>query len=88
MSYCKAINNMSDPACSKLYQDYHNKAYHNFDLKKVAKYTAKDRARLLKDPGIIRNRLKVKAAIENAKKILELQKEQALLRSGLKSILL
>lgn len=56
-------------------QDMFRKAYSNFDLKKVAKYTAKDRARLLKDPGIIRNRLNVNAAIENAKRILELQKE-------------
>jgi DNA-3-methyladenine glycosylase I len=51
------------------------KAYHNFDLKKVAKYTAKDRARLMKDAGIIRNRLKINAAIENAKTILQLQKD-------------
>ena len=51
------------------------KAYHNFNIKKVAAYTAADRERLLTDAGIIRNRLKVNAAIENAKKILELQKE-------------
>ncbi|RYG28096.1 MAG: DNA-3-methyladenine glycosylase I [Chitinophagaceae bacterium] len=51
------------------------KAYHNFNLKKVAAYTEKDRARLMSDPGIIRNRLKINAAIENAKVILTLQKE-------------
>lgn len=51
------------------------KAYHNFDIKKIAKYSEKDRERLLADPGIIRNKLKVNAAIENAKTILELQKE-------------
>ncbi|ULQ52672.1 DNA-3-methyladenine glycosylase I [Flavihumibacter fluvii] len=51
------------------------KAYHNFNIKKVAAYTDKDRERLLADPGIIRNRLKVNAAIENAKTILLLQKE-------------
>lgn len=51
------------------------KAYHNFNIKKVAGYTEKDRERLLSDPGIIRNRLKVNAAIENAKSILQLQKE-------------
>ncbi len=51
------------------------KAYSNFNIKKVAKYTDKDRERLLNDPGIIRNRLKVNAAIHNAQKILELQKE-------------
>jgi DNA-3-methyladenine glycosylase I len=51
------------------------KAYHGFDIARVAKYGEKDRARLLADPGIIRNRLKVNAAIVNAQKIRELQKE-------------
>jgi DNA-3-methyladenine glycosylase I len=48
------------------------KAYHNFSLPDVAAYTDADRARLLADAGIIRNRLKVNAAIENARRILEL----------------
>ena len=52
------------------------KAYHNFHIKKVAAYTEKDRERLMNDTGIIRNRLKINAAIENAKTILLLQKEQ------------
>jgi DNA-3-methyladenine glycosylase I len=51
------------------------KAYSNFNIKKVAAYTEKDRERLMADPGIIRNRLKINAAIENAKTILQLQKE-------------
>jgi DNA-3-methyladenine glycosylase I len=51
------------------------KAYHNFSIKKVAAYAEKDRERLLQDAGIIRNRLKINAAIENAKTILALQKE-------------
>lgn len=51
------------------------KAYSNFNIKKVAAYTETDRERLLADAGIIRNKLKVNAAIENAKTILELQKE-------------
>ncbi len=51
------------------------KAYHNFNIKKVAAYTEADRKRLLADPGIIRNRLKINAAIENAKSILLLQKQ-------------
>ena len=51
------------------------KAYHGFDIARVAKYDEKDRARLLADAGIIRNRLKVNAAIENAKRIKALQKE-------------
>jgi len=50
-------------------------AYHNFNIKKIAAYTAADRKRLLGDAGIIRNRLKVNAAIENAKAVLLLQKE-------------
>ncbi len=50
-------------------------AYSNFDIKKVANYTEKDRERLLANAGIIRNRLKVNAAIENAKTILTLQEE-------------
>ncbi len=51
------------------------KAYHNFSIKKVAAYGQKDIDRLLADAGIIRNRLKVNAAIENAKSIQALQKE-------------
>ncbi len=51
------------------------KAYDNFNIKKVAAYTETDRERLLADAGIIRNKLKVNAAIENAKSILALQKE-------------
>lgn len=50
-------------------------AYSNFDIKRVAAYEETDRERLLADAGIIRNRLKVNAAIENAKTILDLQKE-------------
>ncbi len=51
------------------------KAYSGFSIRKVARYTERDRKRLLADPGIIRNRLKVNAAIENAQTILRLQKE-------------
>jgi DNA-3-methyladenine glycosylase I len=55
--------------------DNFRKAYRNFDIDKVAKFTEKDRTRLLSDAGIIRNRLKVNAAIENAKRIQVLRKE-------------
>jgi len=51
------------------------KAYSNFKIKKIAAYTEADRKRLMNDAGIIRNRLKINAAIENAKAILQLQKE-------------
>jgi DNA-3-methyladenine glycosylase I len=56
-------------------QDTFRLAYNNFDIATVAAYKEKDRERLLADPGIIRNRLKVNAAIENAKTIIQLQKE-------------
>ena len=55
--------------------DNFRRAYHGFKIEKVAKYGEKDRARLLEDAGVIRNRLKVNAAIVNAGKILELNKE-------------
>jgi DNA-3-methyladenine glycosylase I len=50
------------------------RAYHDFNPDRVAAYGARDRRRLLADPGIIRNRLKVEAAIANARTILELRK--------------
>jgi DNA-3-methyladenine glycosylase I len=54
-------------------RDAFRAAYHEFDLERVAAYGDSDRARLLGDPGIIRNRLKVDAAIYNANRILELR---------------
>lgn len=51
------------------------KAYDNFDITKVARYKEKKIEQLLNDAGIIRNRLKINAAVENAGKIVELQKE-------------
>src|SRR5262245_29914673 len=51
------------------------KAYHGFNIDKVAKYGEQDSVRLLADAGVIRNRLKVNAAIENAKRIQLLRKE-------------
>ena len=55
--------------------DNFRKAYDKFSIEKIAQYTERDRVRLLSDAGIIRNRLKVNAAIVNAQKILELKKE-------------
>ena len=49
------------------------KAYANFNVKVVAKFNEKDIQRLLSDPGIIRNKLKVNAAIYNANAILTIQ---------------
>ncbi|WP_344825055.1 DNA-3-methyladenine glycosylase I [Rurimicrobium arvi] len=51
------------------------KAYANFDIAAVAAFSEKDRERLLNDAAIIRNRLKVNAAIENARVIVQLQQE-------------
>ncbi len=51
------------------------KAFHGFDAARVAKYGERDIARLLADAGIIRNRLKVRAAVENARRFLEVRKE-------------
>lgn len=51
------------------------KAYHNFNIKKVAAYKEIDIERLLNDAGIIRNKLKINAAIYNANIILDLQKQ-------------
>jgi DNA-3-methyladenine glycosylase I len=56
-------------------QESFRKAYNNFSIKKVAAYKDKDFERLMNDAGIIRNRLKINAAIENAKTLLNIQKE-------------
>lgn len=51
------------------------RAFSGFDARKVACYTKRDAKRLLNDPGIIRNRLKIEAAIENARRFLCVKKE-------------
>jgi DNA-3-methyladenine glycosylase I len=56
-------------------QDGFRKAYDNFSIEKIAQYDESDRERLLLDAGIVRNRLKINAAIVNAQKILELKKD-------------
>lgn len=56
-------------------QNNFRRAYSGFCILKVSRYTEKDRERLMQDAGIIRNRLKINAAIENAKAILMLQEE-------------
>jgi len=56
-------------------RENYRKAFHKFDVKKVAKYVDKDVARLLGDAGIIRNRLKIASAINNAKAFIAVQKE-------------
>jgi DNA-3-methyladenine glycosylase I len=51
------------------------KAFAGFDYRRVARFGRRDVARLLKDAGIIRNRLKIEAAIINAKRFLEVRRE-------------
>ncbi len=51
------------------------KAYDDFDIETVANYSEKDVERLRNDAGIIRNRLKIKAAIHNAQAILKIKEE-------------
>lgn len=56
-------------------RDGYRKAFADFDVEKVANFTADDVERLMNDAGIIRNRLKILAAINNAKLFIQIQKE-------------
>ena len=56
-------------------RENYRKAFDNFDPVKVARYDARKVAKLLADPGIVRNRLKIHAAIQNARAFLEVQRE-------------
>src|SRR5688572_10833207 len=51
------------------------KAFAQFDFKKVARFGTRDVGRLMSDAGIIRNRMKIEAAVENAKRFLDVRKE-------------
>ena len=53
----------------------YRKVFSNFDAKKVAKYNQKQIAKLIKDESIIRNRLKITSAVNNAKQFLKVQQE-------------
>ena len=53
----------------------YRKAYHDFDVHKVAQMTEQDVERLMQNEGIVRNRLKLKAAINNAKLFIAIQQE-------------
>lgn len=56
-------------------RDNFRKAFANFDAKKISRFTQDKVEKLMQDEGIIRNRLKIEAAINNAKCFLEIQKE-------------
>ena len=57
-------------------RDGYRRALHGFDVARIARYGARDEARLLADAGIIRNRAKVAATIGNARAYLRVQEEQ------------
>ncbi len=54
-------------------RESYRKAFDGFDVEAVARYSEADAARLLADPGIVRNRLKIASAIRNARCVLDLQ---------------
>jgi DNA-3-methyladenine glycosylase I len=51
------------------------RAFKNFDYRKVARFTSKDRARLIRNEGIVRNKAKIDATIQNARLFIKIQKE-------------
>ena len=56
-------------------RENYRKAFDNFDPAKVARFTARRLEKLLQDPGIIRNRLKIDSSVRNAKAFLKIQEE-------------
>jgi DNA-3-methyladenine glycosylase I len=56
-------------------REHFRRAFHNFDAERIATYTGDDIARLMADPGIVRNRLKVAGAVKNARAFLQIQRE-------------
>ena len=56
-------------------QESYRKAFADWDVEKVARFSEKKQAKLLENPGIIRNRLKVASAVRNAKAFLAVQDE-------------
>ena len=56
-------------------RDAYRRAFAGFDPAKIARFTAARRARLMKDPGIVRNRLKIDSTVSNARAFLAVQRE-------------
>jgi len=54
-------------------RENYRKAFHQFDPARIARYNRRDLHRLLGNPGIVRNRLKIEATVTNARKLLEAQ---------------
>ncbi len=59
-------------------RDNFRRAFDNFDAARIARYKAKDIARLMADAGIVRNKLKIEATIDNARALLKLQERTSL----------
>ncbi len=58
-------------------RDAYRDAFCAFDPAQVARFTARDQARLMQNPGLVRNRLKIASAVGNARAFLQIQAEQA-----------
>lgn len=56
-------------------RENYRKAFAGFDVQKVARFTTEDVDRLMQDPGIVRNRRKIEATINNAQRFIEVQQE-------------
>jgi DNA-3-methyladenine glycosylase I len=56
-------------------RENYRKAFQNFDCKTIANYSQNDVDRLLSDPGIVRNRLKIESTIKNAQGVIKIQEE-------------
>ena len=59
-------------------RDNFRRAFDSFDAARIARYKAKDTARLMADAGIVRNKLKIEATIDNARALLKLQERTSL----------
>jgi DNA-3-methyladenine glycosylase I len=53
----------------------YRRAFDRFDAKRIARYDTRKIARLMRDPGIVRNRLKIRSAVTNARAFLAIQRE-------------
>ena len=64
-------------------REKYRKAFAGFDPIKVARFDARKRAALMRDPGIVRNRLKIEATVANARQVLAVQEEHGSLAAYL-----
>src|SRR5689334_22794838 len=64
-------------------RENYRKAFAGFDPIKVARFDARKRAALMRDPGIVRNRLKIEATVANARQVLAVRKEHGSLAAYL-----